>query len=261
MNDTFLLRSAVRHNHVARSRLAYLPYAGALLLAVLPGAVSARAATVDPLPAVARALSGVRSYQVTITSSISGLPRSSKRPPSHRAGGQGRFRRGAGLGFGRGGTETIVAVRKGSSFEDHIVFKGAGSSGQPSTREIVIVGTRMCTRNNGKGAYSCQTMTRSFAFDPTTAFEQGAGSAVFTPARAATIGGQVCAGYTYKNTLTNGTASGTVYISRATNLPCEQIATTTRRAFSGSGTFMQRMTILWSRYNDKRLTVPALPAR
>lgn len=203
----------------------------------------------------------MRSYQVTITSTTSGLPRTSRRPSGRRPSGRPRFRPGAGLGFGRGGTETIVAVRKGRSFDDYIMFKGAGSSSQPSTREIVIAGARMYTRNNGKGAYSRQTTRSTFSFDPTLAFEQGAGSAVFTPTRAATVEGQACAGYSYKNTFQSGTASGTVYISRATNLPCEQVATTTRRAFSGTGTFTQHMTMLWSRFNDVRLAIPALPAR
>lgn len=239
----------------------------ALSLAVMAQAGNARvaqAAGVNPLPAVAKALASVRSYQVTITSSFSGFPRSPRRGTPTPGGGSrptptpGQRR---GRGFGRGpGTQTIVAVRKGNAFEDYIVSKSTGASGQSFTRETVVYGSKVCMRNNGKGAYSCQTMQQQFNFDPTTAFEQGAGSAVFTPKGTAKIQGQSCNAYSYANKFQNGSASGLVYISRSTNLPCKQIATTTRRGFSGTGTFTQHQTIYWSHFNDRSLKVPAIPS-
>ena len=219
---------------------------------------TAAAAGVDPLPAVARALAHVTSSEVAITSSGSGFRGSgsrSTRPPS------GNRRRGTGF-FGRGsGTRTLVAVRKGSQFEDYVVFSGTNSSGKTVVNEIVIYGSKMCRRTNKSGPFTCQSASGRFNFnlDPTTAFEQSAGPAVFTPVSAKTIAGQVCNGYSYVNKSQFGQASGVVYISRTTNLPCEQLATNTGRSPNGGGTFTQKSTYVWSRFNDRGLTVPAIP--
>src|SRR5579864_3525031 len=125
----------MRPNDAARPALiSARPSAGpsrawcALIAAMLPlaalalaGAPSASAAGIDPLPAVAQALSGVSRYQVTITFTTVGRGRRPGGPP--RTGR--RPGRGAGLGFGFGSqTRTIVAVRKGIVFEDYIVIKG-----------------------------------------------------------------------------------------------------------------------------------------
>lgn len=251
-------RQAPRRVRLAVARR--VPIVAALAVAIIsqaPHTRTAQAAAVDPLPAVARALAGVTSYQVVVTSSASG----SGRPPrqgNNRGSGRGG-RRGLGLGFGPGTrTETIVAVRKGSAFEDDVVTRGKDTSGKMVTREIVIYGSSVCTRASGASSYTCRQAQQSFNPDPTLAFEQGTGSATFTPTRATRIGGQTCDGYNYMNKLRNGTASGVVYISSRTNLPCEQVATTTRRAFSGGGTFTQRSTMVWSRFNDHGLKVPAI---
>jgi hypothetical protein len=218
---------------------------------------AAQDAGADPLPAVARALAHVRSYQVTIK--LSGSGARGARPPRTARGT--RSRRGVGGFFLRGPrTETIVAVRKGSTFEDYAVIKGTNAAGKPATMELVVYGSKVCRRNPGASSYTCSTMRTSYNFnpDPTSAFTAGAGSTTFARAASHTIAGQVCVGYTYRTP--DGSAHGLVYLSRATSLPCEQIATVTRHATSGSGTFTQTSTILWSRFNDSHLTVPAIPA-
>lgn len=231
-------------------------------LALPAGASPARAAGVDPLPAVASALAHVTSYQVTTTSTTSatgrrptGTPRTGRRP-----------RRGTGFRFGAGPrTTTIVAVRKGKLFEDYVVITGKDAAGKTTTTNLIVYGSRTCMRASGARSYTCRTTQSFFNLDPTVAFAQGAGSTTFAPTSARTIGGQVCEGYSYQNVSQSATAKGVVYIARTTHLPCEQDATITRR-FPGSsgsssgGSFTQKSTTLWSHFNDRRLTVPAIPA-
>jgi hypothetical protein len=243
---------------------------------------AARAAGVDPLPAVASALAHVQSYEVSVTSSttVTGMTR----PPATRTPRAGTGQRrgrgsGRGLGFGPGArTQTIIAIRQGNAFEDYVVTKGT-VNGKAATQETIYSGTRVCTRSNGTGTFSCQTAQQGFNFnpDPTTAFEGPAGSAVFTPTKAATIDGQSCDGFTYMNKLQNGTASGVVYIGHSTHLPCKQLATNVRHGFgfgrgngNGSGnntsnnnsnaTITQKSTMLWSHFNDSHLKIPSIPA-
>src|SRR5690348_5768874 len=98
-----------------------VPYLAALLVAALAsaGAPPSQAAGLNPLPAVAKALTNVTSYQVVVTSSSSGAPR---RPSGTPVPGTRRGTRpGGGLGFFGFGrqTRTIVAVRKGALYEDY----------------------------------------------------------------------------------------------------------------------------------------------
>jgi hypothetical protein len=235
----------------------------ALPLAMLVGAAipPAHAAGVDPLPAVAQALKDVTSYQVVVTSTPSGTPprRPTGTPPKNSTRGT---RRGTGIGFVFGPqTRTIVAVRKSGLFEDHIVISGKDRSGKATSTDIIIYGSKLCTRASGAGAYTCRTSTQfNYNLDPTAAFTQGAGSTTFTRAGSRTVGGQVCNGFAYTNQSQYSTAKGTVYISTKTNLPREQDSTTTRHMASGGASFAQKMTATWSRFNDKQLTVPSLPA-
>src|SRR5689334_11884611 len=131
-----------RRRRVRPRQAAFLPL-GALLCAVLPLAgvgQPAQAAGVDPLPAVARALAHVTSYQVTITTTTSnGRPRTG-RPrsgafPTPRAGQRGG--RGGGFGF-RPGTQTLTAVRKSGGFEDYIVSRGKDFSGKTVTSQQIV---------------------------------------------------------------------------------------------------------------------------
>ncbi len=248
-------------------RAAALPLAVAALAAgaVVPRAQAARAATLDPLPAVARALTDVRSYQVTVTSSFNGARPFGTRPRPRGTPTPGRGTgRGAGGGFfGRGAqNRTIIAVRKGGTFEDYVVYKGRDASGKAITTDVIVYGSKTCTRTGAATSYACQTTSNGYGIDPTAAFAAGAGSTTFTQAASKTVGGQACAGYVYTNRSQAATATGVVYISGKTHLPCEQDATVTRKAPTGSGTgsFTQKTTTVWSRFNDKRLTVPTIPA-
>jgi hypothetical protein len=261
--DDATLADARQRNHTRRGverRSLRLALAVSLPLAALAPVwrvAAAQAAGVDPLPAVARALAHVRSYEVTIT--LSGSGARGARPPRTARGT--RNRRGTGVFALRGmRTETVVAVRKGSVFEDYVVFKGTNSAGKPATMELIFYGTKVCRRSSGASSYTCSTMTGSFNFnpDPTQAFTEGAGATTFAQAGTRTIAGQACEGYTYRTA--DGSAHGIVYLSRATSLPCEQIATVTRRAPTSGATFTQTSTILWSHFNDPALRVPAIPA-
>lgn len=244
-----------------RARRALITATLPLAAVALAGAPPASAAGIDPLPAVAQALSGVSRYQVTVTFTTTGRGRRPTGPP--RTGN--RTRRGAGLGLGFGSqTRTIVAVRKGIVFEDYIVIEGRNASGQATTTDLIVYGTKTCTRASGARSYTCQTAQSSFAFnlDPTGEFAAGAGSTTFVRAASKTIGGQTCDGYAYQNTAQATTTKGVVYIARKTHLPCEQDATVTRRFASGgtSTTFTQKTATVWSRFNDPKLTVPSVPA-
>jgi hypothetical protein len=239
------------------------PYVAALVVAALASveAPPGRAAGLNPLPAVAKALATVTSYQVVVTSASSGAPR---RPSGTPIPGTRRGTRpGGGLGFFGFGrqTRTIVAVRKGALYEDYIVTKGTDRSGKPVTTGLIIYGNRVCTQAAGAHSYTCQTPTNQFAFslDPTVAFTEGAGSTTFTRAGSKTVGGQACSGYAYLNQSPTVTGKGVIYLSAKTSLPCEQDASLTRHPSAG-GTFTQTTTSIWSRFNDKSLTVPALPA-
>ncbi len=257
-----------RHRLGGTLSAAALPLAIAALAAgtVVPRAGAAEAATLDPLPAVARALTDVRSYQVTVTSSFGGA-----RPFGTRPRPRGTPVPGRGRGTGRGGflgrgapNRTIIAVRKGGTFEDYVVYKGRDASGKAITTDVIVYGAKPCTRTGGARSYACQTTSNGYSIDPTAAFAAGAGSTTFTGAAAKTVGGQTCAGYAYTNRSQAATATGVVYISGTTHLPCEQDATVTRKAPTGTGTgsgsFTQTTTTVWSRFNDKRLTVPAVPS-
>lgn len=249
---------------------AVFPLTATLGTASLP---SAAAAGLDPLPAVAKALSSVTSYEVVVTTSTNGRPfRGSGRPrptSTPRAGRGQRSGRGRALGFGFGPqTRTIIAVRKGNAFEDYVVVSRKTSTGKTTTMDLVTYGTKACTRASGAKTYTCRTMTNqfSFNFDPTTAFAQGAGSTTFARTRAKTIDGQVCDGYSYANTSSAAIVRGVVYIAHATNLPCEQDDTTTRHIPTGNGsssgtssaTFTLVSKYVWSHFDDKHLTVPSV---
>lgn len=235
------------------------------LLVTLPlaaaGLPTAGAAGVDPLPAVARALSGVTSYQVTITSSVSGRPRrpsGSSRPGNGQRNGRGPGNR-FGFGFGPQ-TRVITAVRKGDGFEDDIATTGKLQSGKTATMHVITYGATICMRATGATSYSCTTPNnRFFNPDPTHAFTQGAGSTVFARTQPKTIGGQVCYGYTYSNVSQSSAVRGSVYISRKTNLPCEQIDTVTRHFGTSGQAFTSSATYVWSHFNDKHLKVPSIP--
>lgn len=237
--------------------------AATLPLALLVGAAAppARAAAVNPLPAVAHALNGVTSYQVVVTSAPNGtLPRRpTGTPPKNTQRGTRRF---SGMGFGFGPqTRTIVAVRKNGLFEEHIIISGKDRTGKTTSTDILVYGSTFCSRAGSAHSYTCRKSNQfNYSLDPTSAFAQGAGSTTFSTAGSRTIGGQVCNGYAYTNQSQYATAKGVVYISAKTNLPCEQDATMTRRAPKGSASFTQKTTATWSRFNDKRLSVPSLPA-
>lgn len=251
---------------------AVFPLSATLSASGLP---TARAAVLDPLPAVAKALSRVTSYQVVVTTSTkgrpfrgTGRPRPSGTPRPTGTPRAGRNGRGGALGFGFGPqTRTITAVRKGNAFEDYVVVSRKASSGKTTTMDLVTYGTKTCTRAGGAKTYTCRTMTNQFTFnfDPTTAFAQGAGSTTFARTKARTIGGQVCDGYSYANTSSTAKVRGVVYIAHATNLPCEQDDTTTRRIPTGNGssnnssaTFTMVSKYVWSHFDDKHLTVPTV---
>jgi hypothetical protein len=255
-----------RHRPSGALFAAALPLAVAALAAgaVVPRPLAVGAATLDPLPAVARALTGVRSYQVTITSSFGGA-----RPFGTRPRPRGTPTPGRGRGTGRGGffargaqNRTIIAVRKDGTFEDYVVYRGRDASGKAITTDVIVYGAKTCTQTGGAKSYACQTTSNGYSIDPTAAFAAGAGATTFTRAASKRVGGQVCAGYAYTNRSQAATATGVVYISGKTHLPCEQDATVTRKAPTGSGTgsFTQKTTTVWSRFNDKRLTVPAVPS-
>jgi len=248
-------------------RAAALPLAVAALAvgAVVPRAQEATAATLDPLPAVARALTDVRSYQVTVTSSFNGARPFGTRPRPRGTPVPGRGRGAGGGFFGRGApNRTVIAVRKGGTFEDYAVYAGRDASGKAVTTDVIVYGAKTCTRTGGARSYACQTTSNGYGIDPTAAFAGGAGSTTFTGAAAKTVGGQSCAGYAYTNKSQTATATGVVYISDKTHLPCEQDATVTRHVSTGSGTgtasFTQKTATVWNRFNDKRLTVPAVPS-
>jgi hypothetical protein len=242
-------------------------------LAILPLAVAAsggpatgRAAGTNPLPAVAKALNGITSYQAVSTSKSSGTrprfngtPRPTGTPPPNARRGQGRGQFGLGLGFGPQ-TRTIVAVRKSGTFEDFVVIKGTDRSGKPAMADVIAYGSKLCVRGPAASTYSCQTSQNPYMFDPTATFVGSAGSTVFSHGAGKTIGGQACDGYKYTNTSQFSTVSGTVYIGHTSNLPCEQDSTVTRKVPNATGTFSQTTVTVWSHFNDKKLTVPAVPA-
>jgi hypothetical protein len=245
--------------------LAALPLA-ALACAALP---QANAAAVNPLPAVASALNGVSSYQVVVTSASIGAPPrrpTGTRTPTPPRNGRTGTRRGPGLGIGFGfgpQTRTITSVRKNGLFEEHITITGKDRTGKATSTDVLIYGKEICSRASGAKTYSCQTSTQfNYSLDPTAAFTQGAGSTAFSKAGSKTVGGQSCNGYAYVNQSQYATTKGTVYISTKTNLPCEQDSTSTRH-FSANGgssvSFSQKTTAIWSRFNDKSLSVPSMP--
>ena len=231
------------------SSLASLIAAG---LASMPNV--AEASGVDPLPAVARALATVTSYEVTVTT-----PRRPGIAPTRRRTGQ-RPRRnvgpGAGLGFG---DESITAVRKAGSLEEFYVFKGTNSAGKITITQYIVYGGTSCQRNGSSGKFTCQQASVPFLSDPTVAFEFGAGSTIFANAPQKTVAGQRCRGFSYVNKGTTVSASGTIYVSIATNLPCRQVASITRKAFTGGGTFTRTSIYTWSHFNDSHLTIPPIP--
>ena len=239
-----------------------------LMIAALPLALfggmavpAGHAAGVNPLPAVATALNGITSYQVVVTSSSNGAfrrPTSGSRPPATPRLGSGR---GLGLGFGFGNqSRTITAVRKNGLFEDHLVITGKDRAGKTTITNVLIYGSTVCRENSGAHSYTCQKTSQfNYTLDPTAAFTQGAGSTTFTGTASKTIGGHACNGYAYTNQSQFGTTKGTVYIAATTNLPCEQVQTTTRHIPNSSSTFTQTTTSVWSHFNDKSLSVPAIP--
>jgi hypothetical protein len=90
--------------------------------------------------------------------------------------------------------------------------------------------------------------------DPSTALQD----ATIRPAVAQRIGGQVCNGYTYTAATGAGTTTGTLYVSRTTGWPCEQVAATTAPSPMGDGRSTTRSVTRWSRFDDRTLRVPAL---
>lgn len=241
-------------------------------LAILPLAVAAsggsptsQAAGVNPLPAVAKALNGVTSYQAISTSTSSGTrprfngARPTGTPPPNARRGQNRGLFGLGLGFGPQ-TRTIVAVRKSGTFEDFVVIKGTDRSGKPAMADVIAYGSKLCVRGPGASSYSCQTSQNPYMFDPTASFVGSAGSTVFSRAAGKAVGGQACDGYKYTNTSQFSTVSGVVYIGHTSNLPCEQDSTVSRKVPNATGTFSQTTITIWSHFNDKALAVPAVPA-
>jgi hypothetical protein len=53
---------------------------------------------------------------------------------------------------------------------------------------------------------------------------------------------------------------GTLWIARATALPVEEDMISTLALRPGTPSVVMRMTQRWSRWNDARLSIPAVPA-
>ncbi len=243
--------------------LLYLAVPLSMALPMVTGAQVSSAAGVNPLPATAHALASITRYQVTITNSGGGRPGGTRPPGTPRPVPTGTPRRapGGGRGFGFGAqAETLTVVKKGSLFEDYFVLKGKNQAGKTMVSEFIIYGTETCSKINGATKFTCQKATNQFLNDPTLAFAQGAGSStVFTATSSKTVSGEVCAGYSYSFKMQNSSTTGIVYISQKTHLPCEQVSTVTQ-SFNGSTPFKRTSTIIWSNFNNAKLTVPAVPA-
>jgi hypothetical protein len=232
-------------------RLALLG-AAALALGALASAPAAGAAT-SPSPRplaraaappfvhpMAQALARVHSYQLTLRTATSGS------------------------GSPLSATSTGTVLRRGQTLR-LLLTTTTQQAGHASTLQEVFTGTHLCVRLSGQRAWSCSaapssTLARLRGVDPAQMAQTlGLGQRYVAVGRHSKQG-QACLGYRFSLTAGGVRGQSTLWIAQATALPVEEDAVSTLALRPGTAPLVMRMTQVWSRWNDLRLTIPSVPA-
>jgi len=204
-------------------------------------AAPARTTVADIGRMIARSLVNVSSFQVVFDSS-------STTPGSAGTASKAHF--------------SEYFVRRGAGFSMYATFTAGGQ-----TATMVDTGKHVCQRRGNNGTWNCNfptsLATSFFAnIDVEKAYKQsGTVLRDITSAGTKTIQGQSCAGYNFTAT-TNAikfTAHGTYWFSTATGRVVE-IAEVGSLVVAGSRASTSRSTVVYSRWNDPTIKIPAVPA-
>ncbi len=153
--------------------------------------------------------------------------------------------------------ETVV-VHRGEALLAYFVDQ-VTVAGQPTRSiEVVHTGTHVCLRPGRQGEWQCQPEQ---ATAPTDFFrELFTATYADTPVGSAVIQGQPSEGYQLSDAGKGYQERGTLWISRATNLPVERESVTTTSLIGQSAPSVNRATTTWSHWNDAALQIPSVPA-
>lgn len=212
---------------------------GALLVG---GAASAAAPPPPPLPAVGKALAGLKSFQVDYKAT------STQKPPSIAS-------------------TTYVVLRSGGLRIDRVMAMRPSGAGDTTVIEDVVSGARDCQRYPLTAPFACTKAPKLAAdiaaeIDPSQAFTVKGASVQFHPAGAKTVGGVACAGYAFTLRTPSEHGKGTLYVAPRIGLPCEEDATIVGPAIGpapAGATQTLNVTWTWHRFNDPKLKIPAVP--
>lgn len=233
---------------------------------------SAGSAAASPLPALHAALSALSGYRATATSTATGAVGHGGQPSA-----------------AMGNTETLTVLRTGLGSTRYTVNTRTTPFGT-TTSETIASGGTICTRRTRSARFSCGTAGASgrpgtgsapappaggpgraggfggpgglagrgfeatIEGDPSVALK----GATLTPAGMKVIGGEACDGYAYTMTVNGVAATGTLYVARATHLPCERDATATRPSPMGNGWVALTTITRWGHFGDPGLTIPGV---
>lgn len=188
----------------------------------------ARQIIASPFPAINTALSRVSSFHVDVTVT-------QRRGISHAA---------------------ITAVRYGAAFAYHAVVRQPSDTGASPFVEIVLRGSRTCVRTTRQGLYQCRVATLLAArvradldnLDSMWEFAHPPATRVFSLALVQRIDGRACVGYTFHPAGTTEPETDTLYITKASQLPCELL----QKGTTGGATST------WSHFNDPSMAIPRI---
>ena len=215
------------------------PVALALALAGIgcraPVAQAQATATSSPIVTLRHAFAAVTRYQVNITLALNGQ----QRPARY----------------------TIVAVRSGRVMRMDVHYNTGDMEGGPTVvGEEIIEGPRICERSKPTERFTCKVSPADAKGE--SGFETNFFLANF-PATTVPIGskradGRSCDGYRVEARTKDVHDTGNIYIAHATHLPCSlNITSVAPDDYGDKQTAIIAM--MWSRFDDRALTVPRVP--
>lgn len=160
----------------------------------------------------------------------------------------------------------LVSVRSGKLQRFHVGYREEDAGRPPIMRELVIVGTKVCSRQTLTAKYRCNNSAEEAAnyTGPTRMFTNGTGgdelldTATFTSIGSVEAGQRICDGYAFRSVphfpQTNR-ATGLLFVDHVTKRPCEEEEAL---VYPADPTVRTTLDYVWSHFDDPSLTIPSI---